>query len=92
MPSSDEGGAVRLAITWQVIERISCRMWTSGRDAPDSLGPWQTIRSPTSGLAPMAHVGQIHARLVAETDAAGQLEGNERQGTRSTGRTRTPPP
>jgi transposase len=60
----------------QVVEGIIYRL-RSGvpwRDLPDSFGPWQTVWKRHERFSADGTWDKIHARLVAEADAAGELD------------------
>ena len=44
------------------------------RDLPDSFGPWQTVWKRHERFSADGTWDKIHARLVAEADAAGELD------------------
>ncbi len=62
----------------QVIEGIVYRLRTgvAWRDLPDSFGPWQTIWKRHKRFSTDGTWDTIHARLVAEADAAGAIDWN----------------
>lgn len=62
----------------QVIEGIVYRLRTgvAWRDLPDSFGPWQTIWKRHQRFSTDGTWDKIHARLIAEADALGQVDWN----------------
>jgi transposase len=60
----------------QVIEGIVYRFRTgiAWRDLPESFGPWQTVWKRHKRFSTDGTWDKIHARLVAEADAAGEVD------------------
>ena len=60
----------------QVIEGIIYRFRTgiAWRDLPASFGPWQTVWKRHRRFSTDGTWDKIHARLVAEADAAGEVD------------------
>jgi transposase len=60
----------------QVIEGIVYRFRTgiAWRDLPESFGPWQTVWKRHTRFSTDGTWDKIHARLVAEADAAGEVD------------------
>jgi transposase len=76
MPSSDGQRGRPFRDHRQVVEGIIYRL-RSGvpwRDLPDSFGPWQTVWKRHERFSADGTWDKIHARLVAEADAAGELD------------------
>ena len=78
MPSSDGQRGRPFRDHRQVIEGIVYRFRTgvAWRDLPESFGPWQTIWKRHKRFSTDGTWDKIHARLVAEADAAGDLDWN----------------
>ena len=78
MPSSEGQRGRPFRDHRQVIEGIVFRLRTgvAWRDLPDSFGPWQTIWKRHKRFSTDGTWDKIHARLVAEADAAGDVEWN----------------
>lgn len=76
MPSSDGQRGRPFRDHRQVIEGIVYRLRTgiAWRDLPDSFGPWQTVWKRHRRFSADGTWDKIHARLVAEADAAGELD------------------
>lgn len=60
----------------QVVEAIVYRLRTgvAWRDLPEAFGPWQTAWKRHKRFSSDGTWDKIHARLVAEADAAGKLD------------------
>lgn len=60
----------------QVVEGIVYRFRTgvAWRDLPESFGPWQTVWKRHRRFSADGIWDRIHARLVAEADAAGEVD------------------
>lgn len=78
MPSSEGQRGRPFRDHRQVIEGIVYRLRTglAWRDLPDSFGPWQTIWKRHKRFSTDGTWDKIHARLVAEADAAGSIDWN----------------
>lgn len=76
MPSSDGQRGRPFRDHRQVIEGIVYRLRTgiAWRDLPESFGPWQTVWKRHRRFSADGTWDRIHARLVAEADAAGELD------------------
>jgi transposase len=76
MPSSDGQRGRPFRDHRQVIEGIVYRLRTgiAWRDLPVSFGPWQTVWKRHQRFSTDGTWDKIHARLVAEADAAGQVD------------------
>lgn len=76
MPSSDGQRGRPFRDHRQVIEAIIYRLRTgiAWRDLPESFGPWQTVWKRHKRFSTDGTWDKIHARLVAEADAAGQVD------------------
>lgn len=76
MPSSDGQRGRPFRDHRQVIEGIIFRLRTgvAWRDLPESFGPWQTVWKRHRRFSADGTWDRIHARLVAEADAAGELD------------------
>jgi transposase len=76
MPSSDGQRGRPFRDHRQVVEAIIYRLRTgvAWRDLPDSFGPWQTIWERHKRFSSDGTWDRIHARLLAEADAAGRIE------------------
>jgi transposase len=60
----------------QVVEGIVYRLrtGTAWRDLPEGFGPWQTVWKRHKRFSVDGTWDRIHARLVAEADAAGEVD------------------
>ena len=60
----------------QVVEGIVYRLRTgiAWRDLPESFGPWQTVWKRHRRFSADGTWDRIHARLVAEADATGEVD------------------
>lgn len=78
MPSSEGQRGRPFRDHRQVIEGIVFRLRTglAWRDLPESFGPWQTIWKRHKRFSADGTWDKIHARLVAEADAAGAVDWN----------------
>jgi transposase len=76
MPSSDRQRGRPFRDHRQVIEGIIYRLRTgiAWRDLPESFGPWQTVWKRHKRFCTDGTWDKIHARLVAEADAAGDVD------------------
>ena len=76
LPSSDGQRGRPFRDHRQVIEGIVYRLRTgiAWRDLPESFGPWQTVWKRHRRFSADGTWDRIHARLVAEADAAGELD------------------
>lgn len=76
MPSSDGKRGRPFRDHRLVLEGIIFRFRTgiAWRDLPASYGPWQTVWERHDRYAADGTYDRIHARLVAEADAAGDLD------------------
>jgi transposase len=76
MPSSDGQRGRPFRDHRQVVEGIVYRLRTgiAWRDLPVSFGPWQTVWKRHKRFSVDGTWDRIHARLVAEADAAGQVD------------------
>jgi transposase len=76
MPSSDGQRGRPFRDHRQVIEGIIYRLRTgiAWRDLPESFGPWQTVWKRHKRFSTDGTWDMIHARLVAEADAAGDVD------------------
>jgi transposase len=76
MPSSDGQRGRPFRDHRQVIEGIIYRLRTgiAWRDLPISFGPWQTVWKRHRRFSSDGTWDKIHARLVAEADAAGLVD------------------
>lgn len=76
MPSSDGQRGRPFRDHRQVIEGIIYRLRTgiAWRDLPESFGPWQTVWKRRKRFSVDGTWDKIHARLVAEADAAGEVD------------------
>jgi transposase len=76
MPSSDGQRGRPFRDHRQVIEGIVYRFRTgvAWRDLPASFGPWQTVWKRHKRFCVDGTWDKIHARLVAEAEAAGELD------------------
>ena len=75
LPSSDGQRGRPFRDHRQVIEGIVYRLRTgvAWRDLPDSFGPWQTIWKRHRRFSSDGTWDKIHARLIAEADAGGDV-------------------
>jgi transposase len=75
MPSSDGQRGRPFRSHRQVVEGIMYRFRTgiAWRDLPSDFGPWQTIWERHNRFSTDGTWDEIHARLVAEADAAGDV-------------------
>jgi transposase len=75
MPSSDGQRGRPFRSHRQVVEGIMYRFRTgiAWRDLPSNFGPWQTIWERHNRFSTDGTWDKIHARLVAEADAAGDV-------------------
>lgn len=78
MPSSDGQRGRPFRDHRQVMEAIVYRFRTgvAWRDLPASFGPWQTAWKRHKRFSVDGTWDRIHARLVAEADAAGEVDWN----------------
>lgn len=76
MPSSDGKRGKRFRDHRQVAEGIIYRFrcGIAWRDLPEAFGPWQTVWKRHRRFSEDGTWDQIHARLMAEADAAGDLD------------------
>ncbi len=76
MPSSDGQRGRPFRDHRQVMEAIVYRFRTgvAWRDLPASFGPWQTVWKRHKRFSVDGTWDRIHARLVAEADAAGEVD------------------
>jgi transposase len=76
MPSSDGQRGRPFRDHRQVVEGIVYRFRTgvAWRDLPLSFGPWQTLWKRHRRFSADGTWDRIHARLLAEADAAGQVD------------------
>lgn len=76
MPSSDGQRGRPFRDHRQVVEGIIYRLRTgiAWRDLPASFGPHQTVSKRHRRFSADGTWDRIHARLVAEADAAGQVD------------------
>jgi transposase len=76
MPSSDGQRGRPFRDHRQVVEGIIYRFrcGLAWRDLPESFGPWQTVWKRHRRLSVDGTWDRIHARLLAEADAAGDLD------------------
>ena len=76
MPSSDGQRGRPFRDHRQVIEGIVYRLRTgvAWRDLPASFGPWQTVWKRHRRFSCDGTWDRIHLRLVAEADAAGEVD------------------
>ena len=79
MPCSDGNRGRPFRDHRQVIEGIVYRLRTgiAWRDLPASFGPWQTVWKRHKRFSVDGTWDKVHARLVAEADAAGEVEPGE---------------
>lgn len=78
MPSSDGQRGRPFRDHRQVVEGIIYRLRTgiAWRDLPESFGPHQTVSKRHRRFSADGTWDRIHARLVAEADAAGEVDWN----------------
>jgi transposase len=76
MPSSEGRRGRPFRDHRQVLEGIIYRFRTgiAWRDLPASFGPWQTVWERHQRFSVEGTYDKIHPRLVAEADAAGDLD------------------
>lgn len=76
MPSSDGRRGRPFRDHREVIEGIIYRLRTgiAWRDLPASFGPWQTVWKRHKRFSTDGTRDRIHARLVAEADAKGEVD------------------
>jgi transposase len=76
MPSSDGQRGRPFRDHRQVVEGIVYRFRTgiAWRDLPEVFGPWQTLLKRHKRFSADATWDKIHARLVAEADAVGEVD------------------
>lgn len=76
MPSSDGQRGRPFRDHRQVVEAIVYRYRTgiAWRDLPASFGPWQTVWKRHSRFSADGTWDKIHARVLAEADAAGDVD------------------
>ena len=76
MPSSDGRRGRPFRDHREVIEGIIYRLRTgiAWRDLPASFGPWQTVWKRHKRFSTDGTWDRIHARLVAEADAKGEVD------------------
>ena len=76
LPSSDGQRGRPFRDHRQVIEGIVYRLRTgiAWRDLPESFGPWQTVWKRHRRFSADGTWDTIHARLIAQADAAGDLD------------------
>jgi len=76
MPSSEGQRGRPFRDHRQVIEGIIYRLRTgvAWRDLPGKFGPWQTVWKRHKRFSTDGTWDKIHARLVAEADAAGEVD------------------
>jgi transposase len=76
MPSSDGKRGKRFREHRQVFEGIVYRFrcGIAWRDLPESFGPWQTVWKRHRRFSTDGTWDRIHARLVAEADAGGEVD------------------
>jgi transposase len=76
MPSSDGVKSRPFRNHRQVVEGVIYRFRTgiAWRDLPSSFGPWQTVWKRHQRFSIDGTWDKIHARLVAEADAAGEVD------------------
>jgi transposase len=76
MPSSEGQRGRPFREHRQVIEGIIYRLRTgvAWRDLPESFGPWQTVWKRHKRFSTDGTWDRIHGRLVAEADAAGEID------------------
>jgi transposase len=78
MPSSDGQRGRPFRDHRQVVEGIIYRLRTgiAWRDLPATFGPWQTAWKRHSRFSTDGTWDRVHAQLLAEADAAGDLDWN----------------
>ena len=76
LPSSDGQRGRPLRSHRQVVEGIidRYRCGIAWRDLPAEFGPWQTVRKRHRRFVSDGTWDRIHGRLLAEADAAGQID------------------
>lgn len=76
MPSSDGQRGRPFRDHREIVEAIIYRLRTgiAWRDLPDSFGPWQTVWKRHKRFSTDGTWDRIHARLVAEADARGEVD------------------
>jgi transposase len=76
MPSSDGVKYRPFRDHRQVVEGVIYRFRTgiAWRDLPASFGPWQTVWKRHKRFSTDGTWDKIHARLLAEADAAGEID------------------
>ena len=76
MPSSDGQRGRPFRAHRQVVEGIIYRFRTgiAWRDLPSEFGPWQTVWKWHSRFSADGTWDRIHTRLLAEADAAGEID------------------
>ena len=76
MPSSDGRRGLPFRDHREVIEGTIYRLRTgiAWRDLPASFGPWQTVWKRHKRFSTDGTWDRIHARLVAEADAKGEVD------------------
>ena len=76
MPSSEGQRGRPFRDHRQVVEAIVYRLRTgvAWRDLPETFGPWQTVWKRHKRFSTDGTWDKIHARLLAEADAAGDLD------------------
>ncbi len=76
MPSSDGVKSRPFRDHRQVVEGVIYRFRTgiAWRDLPESFGPWQTVWKRHRRFSTDGTWDKIHARLLSEADAAGQID------------------
>jgi len=76
MPSSEGQRGRPFRDHRHVVEPIVYRLRTgvAWRDLPEAFGPWQTVWKRHKRFSTDGTRDKIHARLVAEADAAGDLD------------------
>jgi transposase len=77
MPSTDGVKSRPFRDHRQVVEGVIDRFRTgiAWRDLPDSFGPWQTVGQRHHRFSTDGTWDKIHARLLAEADGAGEIDG-----------------
>ncbi len=78
MPSSEGQRGRPFRDHRQVVEGIIYRFRTgvAWRDLPESFGPWQTVVEAARRFSADGTWDKIHTRLLAEADAAGEIDWN----------------
>lgn len=76
MPSSDGQRGRPFRDHREIVEGIIYRLRTgiAWRDLPESFGPWQTVWKRHKRFSTDGTWDRIHARLVAEADAKGEVD------------------